>query len=95
MKKIVFSLLLLFVPSVFASSLNPAEFTETVHVISSHLIFNPSGHNLVPCQQLNVIVGGKKYELFGDSINAVSDGLAAPAGVLPSATTRPNSSRKI
>ena len=82
MKKILFSLLLLCVPSAFASP-NPAEFTETVHVTSSHLVINPAGHNLIPYQQLNVIVGGKKYELFGDSINAVSDGLAAPVGLLP------------
>jgi hypothetical protein len=83
MKKIVFSLLLLCVNSAFASP-NPAEFTETLHVTSSHLILNPSGRpDPVPNQQLNVTVGGKKYELYGTSISAISDSAAQPAGVLP------------
>jgi hypothetical protein len=83
MKKIVFSFLLLCVTSAFASP-NPAEFTETLHVTNSHLVLDPSGHsNPVPNQQLNVIVGGKKYELYGTSIGAISDAVAQPAGVLP------------
>jgi hypothetical protein len=82
MKKIVFSLLLLGVTSAFASP-NPAEFTETLHVTNSHLVLNPPGRpNPIPNQQLNVIVGGKKYELYGASISAMSDSAAQPAGVL-------------
>ncbi len=82
MKKIVFTLLLLCVTSAFASP-NPAEFTETLHVTNSHLILNPLGHDPIPHQQLNVIVGGKKYELYGTSITAISDDAGTPAGVLP------------
>jgi hypothetical protein len=82
MKKTVFSLLLLCATSAFASP-DPADFPETLHVTNSHLVFNPSGHDPVPHQQLNVIVGGKKYELYGTSISAISDAVAIPAGVLP------------
>jgi hypothetical protein len=58
--------------------------TANLHVTNSHLVLNPSGRpNPVPNQKLNVIVGGKKYELYGTSISAISDAVAQPAGVLP------------
>jgi hypothetical protein len=83
MKKIVFSLLLACATSAFAAP-NPADFNQTLHVTSSQLVlFNPSGHNPVPDQQLTAIVAGKKYELYGASLSAISDAVAPPAGVLP------------
>jgi hypothetical protein len=62
MKKIApFVLLLL---STFSwAALNPDEYSINVHVSSSHWVMGPAALGPGYFQRLNVVIGGKKYEL--------------------------------
>lgn len=67
MKTIVFAALLLC--SVVAwSQPNPADYPVTVHVTRSWLR-DAGGDNLVRYQMLDVIIGGKKFELESGPVN--------------------------
>ena len=83
MKNILFSFVILC--STFAMAApNPADFPETLHVTSSRLVFDTSGGHVIPAQRLEVIVGGKKYELYGTSLSSLDNGTdRLHNGVLP------------
>ncbi|MEI9981604.1 MAG: hypothetical protein WDN23_21945 [Edaphobacter sp.] len=66
MKNAAISLLILCTSFTFAAT-NAADYPQTVHVTSSHLIFDPSGRNPVPSLQIDVVVNGKRYVLLGSA----------------------------
>jgi len=71
MKRITFAVLLLCSAIAFAQSSNPADYTITVHVTASR-ISRPINQAGQAGQQIQVVIGGKKYELQG-----LSDGVLA------------------
>jgi hypothetical protein len=66
MKNGSISLLILCTSFTFAAQ-NPADYSQKLHVTSSHLIFDPSGKNLVPSLQIDAVVNGKRYVLLGSA----------------------------
>jgi len=83
MKKMLLPLLFL-CASFAAAAPNPADYTETLHVTSSHLVFDYSHTNLVPSLQIDVVTNGKKYELVGAALAATVHVVGRfHAGVLP------------
>lgn len=73
MNKLALASLLLLSTAAFAEKPkpNPADYTISVHVTESRLVFVPHSAFFPACpicseiQLLNVIIGGKKYELEG------------------------------
>lgn len=49
-------------------AVNPADYTETVHVLSSRLFRDLSEKNNVPAQELTVTIAGKHYILTSDAL---------------------------
>jgi hypothetical protein len=83
MKKMLLPLLFLCAPFAAAAP-NPADYTENLHVTSSHLIFDYSNTNLIPSLQIDVVTNGKKYELIGTALAATVHVVGRlHAGVLP------------
>ena len=80
MKKIAFFALVLANTAAFAAP-NPADYTETLHVTASHLVFDTTT-NLVTSMRLNIITGGIKYELSGIALRSTIRNGKDP-GVLP------------
>lgn len=65
MKRIAFSIVLL-VPTFFWAAPNPDEYSINIHVVSSSFVTVPGmGGSAGTTQKLNVLIGGKKYELSG------------------------------
>jgi hypothetical protein len=62
MHKLTLAILLLLCTSAWAADPKPADYTITVHVSATHIAFF-SGHLV---QDLDVIIGGKKYELISE-----------------------------
>src|ERR1039457_92309 len=77
MKKITLAVLLLLFAYAWAAPVpNEAEYTITVHVISSHLINQPGMFSgAARIQVLNVLIDGKKYEI---TAMLTKTGLLAP-----------------
>jgi hypothetical protein len=69
MKAIVLAILLVLPSSLWGAKPNPADYTVTIHIVSSHLAQEcEEPGSVVICglsQHLNVLIGGKKFELEG------------------------------
>jgi hypothetical protein len=59
--------LLILCTSFTVAAQKPADYPQTLHVTSSHLIFDPSGKNPVPSLQIDAVVNGKRYVLLGSA----------------------------
>lgn len=73
MNKIILLVIMMF-SSVYAwpaSDTNPAEYTVNVHVTASRVAIEMSLGHAWQYQVLNVVIGGKKYELKCKSTNGV------------------------
>jgi hypothetical protein len=76
--------LLILCTSFTVAAQNPADYPQTVHVTSSHLIFDPSGENLVPSLQIDAVVNGKRCVLLGSApLAAVHIVGGFHSGILP------------
>lgn len=66
MTKLALTILLLLSTSTWAASPNPADYTINVHVNTSRMKIEYDGNIATVWQELNVLIGGKKYELRSD-----------------------------
>jgi hypothetical protein len=69
MNKLTLAILLLLSTLAWAADPNPADYTINVHVTTSRMVLEGDANAFN--QELNVIIGGKKYELRCSSINAL------------------------
>ena len=69
MKKLVLALLLMQTPIVFAAAdkPNPADYTVTVHVVSSASLLGGSGTNTFTYQMIEAVIGNETLQLRGGS----------------------------
>ncbi len=69
MHKLTLPILLLLSTISWASDPKPADYSTTVHVSASRMVLQPT--SIVFDQQLNVVIDGKKYELWSPNVNAL------------------------
>ena len=76
LKKIMLSLGIVTGSVALAAPPNPADYTVTLHITSSHLTDDCQRIATPPCAQLDVTTGGAKYMLLGSALRSNSRSLA-------------------